>query len=29
MVLKNNTEETYPDMADFQAVPFNVHYTSQ
>lgn len=29
MVLKDNTEETYPDMADFQAVPFTVLYTSQ
>ena len=26
MVLRHNTEKTYPDMADFQAVPLIVHY---
>lgn len=29
MVLKENTEETFSGLAEFQAVPFTVHYTFQ
>ena len=29
MVLRHNTEKTYPDMADFQAVPLIVQYVIQ